>query len=85
MDSSKEIELGVKEVFQKTLKELNDQEVDLHKKQDDFESWDSFAHMELVSKTEEKFGITLEMDEVITLDTPQKFVDLIRYKILKKC
>tara|TARA_Y100000310_G_scaffold331116_1_gene404110 strand:+ start:2189 stop:2440 length:252 start_codon:yes stop_codon:yes gene_type:complete len=80
----KEIESGVKEIFQDTLTELKEREVELNKKQDEFESWDSFSHMELVSKAEEKFGVTLEMDEVVELDTPQKFVELIEKKMPKK-
>ena len=80
----KEIECGIKDIFRSVLKELEEKEVGLGKKMDEFESWDSFSHMELVSKSEEKFGVTLEMDEIVELDTPQKFVDLIGGKIHKK-
>ena len=80
----KEIEFGMKEIFKNVLEELKDKEVDLNKKMDEFESWDSFSHMELASKCEEKFNITLEMDEIVEIDTPQKFVELIQKKIAKK-
>jgi|TARA_B100000315_G_scaffold254333_1_gene295158 acyl carrier protein len=80
----KEIEEGVRGIFQDSLEELKGKEIDLNKKQDEFESWDSFSHMEIASKCEEKFNLTLEMDEIVELDTPQKFVELIQKKISKK-
>ena len=79
-----EIESGVKEIFKNVLAELKEKEVALDKKMDEFESWDSLSHMELVSNSEEKFGVTLEMDEIVELDTPQKFVDLILEKTHQK-
>lgn len=79
--SSKEIESGIKKIFQNTLVELRGKEVDMNKKQGEFESWDSFTHMDLVSKSEEKFGVTLEMSEVVELDTPRKFAKLIEKKM----
>jgi len=76
----KEVEKGITEIFQETFAELKGKDFDLEKKQSDFENWDSFAHMELVGKIEEKFGISLEVDEVIDLDSPKKFVEIVLKK-----
>lgn len=74
------IKIFFKELFQEIFPELKDKELDFAKKQDDFENWDSFTHMELVSKIEQKFEINLELEEVIELDTLQKFVDIVLKK-----
>ncbi|MBU1975759.1 MAG: acyl carrier protein [Nanoarchaeota archaeon] len=75
-----EVTKEVVEIFKKTFPELKDAELDLDKNQESFENWDSFAHMELVGGVEEKFGITLEISEVVDLDTPKKFVEIIEKK-----
>jgi acyl carrier protein len=36
---------------------------------DDVPGWDSVGHMNLVSQLESRFGLTLEMDEIVALDS----------------
>ena len=36
---------------------------------DDIPGWDSVGHMNLISELESRFGITLEMDEIVALDS----------------
>jgi len=69
-------------IFKETFVELKDKKLDLKKNQSDFENWDSFSHMELVGKIEQKFGISLDLDEVIELDCPEKFIEVVLRKKL---
>ena len=36
---------------------------------DDMPGWDSVGHMNLISQLESRFGIALEMDEIVALDS----------------
>ena len=36
---------------------------------DDVPGWDSVGHMNLISLLESRFGVTLEMDEIVALDS----------------
>ncbi|MBI2577992.1 MAG: acyl carrier protein [Candidatus Wildermuthbacteria bacterium] len=73
----------VHEIFIEVFPELKDRAFSLDKRQEEFESWDSFSHMELVGKLEERFHINLEMEEVVELNTPQRFIDIVEKKLEK--
>ena len=75
-----EIKQNIKKCFKEVFPEIKEDNFDFNKKQEDFENWDSFSHMELVSKIEENYNINLETEEVIELDSPQKFVDIVNEK-----
>jgi len=75
-----EVKEKIRGIFEETFPEIKGQEFDWEKKQDSFENWDSFAHMEIVGKVEQAFGISLEIDEVITLEYPLKFVEIVLKK-----
>lgn len=75
-----EIRLGIEEVFKEIFPELKNEKFDPNKKQEAFENWDSFSHLTLTSKIEEKFMIDLEVDEVVEVDTPFGFFKLVEEK-----
>lgn len=79
-----QIEIKVKSIFEENLQEFDYKKFEFDLKQDQFEGWDSFSHMALVSKVEEEFNINLEMDEIVELDSPRKFVQLINKKLNEK-
>lgn len=68
-------------IFQETFPELASGLLDLDKQQKDFERWDSFAHMELVSKVEQRCGVTFDLEEVIALESPRKFIEMVSKKL----
>ena len=70
----------ITKIFQDTFPELKGSDLDMEKPHEDFERWDSFTHMDLISKVEEAFEIVLEIDEVIALHTPNAFVHLVLSK-----
>lgn len=81
IEKTKNIENSVKKIFIKIFSsELKDKAFDFKKTQNKFQNWDSFSHMELVSEIEKEFDVNLEMDEIISIRSPQDFVNLIKHK-----
>lgn len=78
--NAEDIKAGIKEILVQSLPELEHQELDWDKKQDQFESWDSFTHLEIMDKIEEKFGVHLEIEEIVELDYPRKIMNIIKNK-----
>lgn len=78
------IEAIVRGILIDTLPELKHKTYDLDRKQDQFESWDSFSHIELIGKIEERFGIQLDITEVVGLDTPRKIIEAVKNKLFTK-
>jgi len=49
--------------------EISPDKIDESTTMDSIEEWDSLKHIELLSTVEEKFGIELEMEELIEMIT----------------
>ena len=47
---------------------------------DDIPGWDSVGHMNLVTELEARFAVTLDMDEILTMDSVKAVRDLIARK-----
>ena len=47
---------------------------------DDVPGWDSIGHMNLVTELERRFAITLNMDDILTMDNVRAVRDLISRK-----
>jgi acyl carrier protein len=47
---------------------------------DDVPGWDSVGHMNLVSELESQFGISLDMDEIVALDSVKSVRELVTRK-----
>lgn len=73
-----DIESEVRKIFSEVFPTLSPQEIDLSKKQKDYESWDSFAHLHLLTLVEERFKITLSVEESTSIDSAQKLLECIR-------
>ena len=54
---------------------------DWEKQQNDYENWDSFGHLRIVSEIEEKFGIKLDIDDIIYITTASGFLKIIKDKM----
>jgi acyl carrier protein len=76
----KQVIQDIVSVFKDTFPELQSQELNVEKVQDEFENWDSFSHLELVEKVEQKFGVKFEFDEIVELNSPRKFIQLVMNK-----
>tara|TARA_B110000014_G_C20125228_1_gene598767 strand:- start:235 stop:486 length:252 start_codon:yes stop_codon:yes gene_type:complete len=72
------LEDDVKSIFLDTFPNMKENEFDLDKLQENYESWDSFAHLNLITLTESKFGITISIDETISIISARKLLDCIK-------
>jgi len=60
MDTS-QIDEQLKSIFLDVFQaELSDSTFNWEKQQNDYENWDSFGHLRIISEIEEKFGIKVE-------------------------
>ena len=69
----------IKEIFVKIFPEIVD-DFDLNRDQSDYENWDSFRHVNLVSEIEDQFSIELETDEIISISSAKSVLELINKK-----
>lgn len=62
---SNEIELKekIEEIFLEVFPNLSENDFSWDKEQKDYENWDSFAQLNLITFTEAKFDIILSLDE----------------------
>jgi acyl carrier protein len=51
---------------------------------EDIPGWDSVGHMNLISELESRFGVALEMDEIVALDTVAAVRKLVAGKKTRK-
>ncbi|MBI2099179.1 acyl carrier protein [Candidatus Uhrbacteria bacterium] len=75
-----QIEDGVKKIFFEIFQNLSEDKFSLGTLRREFENWDSLAHMQLVSEMENVFGVRFEIGEIVDVETPQGFVDLLKKK-----
>lgn len=45
---------------------------------DDVPGWDSVGHVNLVDEIESRFGVSLEMDAIVNLDSVQAVRDIVK-------
>lgn len=81
MDPSK-VDEQLKAIFLDVFQaELSDSTFDWEKQQNDYENWDSFGHLRIVSEIEEKFGIKLDIDDIIYITSASGFLKIIKDKM----
>lgn len=73
-----DVENEVKKIFSEVFPMMSKEQFRWDKKQSEYENWDSFAHLHLITLTEERFGITLSMDESTSIDSAKRLADCIR-------
>ena len=75
------VEEQTKAIFLNVFPEINKPSFDWNKEQNDYENWDSFAHLRIVTEIEEKFDIKLEMEDFIYIRNASGFLKIIKDKI----
>jgi len=81
MDAS-QVDGQLKSIFLDVFQaELSDSTFNWEKQQNDYENWDSFGHLRIISEIEEKFGIKLDIDDVIYITSASGFLKIIKDKI----
>ena len=62
-----DIESIVKNIFFEVFPNLSESDFSWDKEQNDYENWDSFAQLNLITLSETKFDISFTLDEAIDI------------------
>ena len=57
----------IKKIFFEVFPDLSESNFDWKKKQNDYNDWDSFSQLSLITMVESKFSISITDDESITI------------------
>jgi len=68
----------VKKVFLETFPSLSESDFEWSKTQKDYENWDSFAQLNLITLAETKFEITFSDDEVTSISSAKNLLECIK-------
>tara|TARA_B100002003_G_scaffold88326_1_gene82576 strand:+ start:413 stop:655 length:243 start_codon:yes stop_codon:yes gene_type:complete len=79
--TSNNLEDDIKAIFLGTFPDMKENEFDLDKKQEEYENWDSFAHLNLITMAESKFGINLSIDDATSIISARNLLDRIKSHI----
>ena len=71
----------VKKIFFEAFPLLTEPDFDWGKKQNNFDDWDSFAQLNLITLAEAKFGITFSDDEITSIISAKTLLEIIKSKI----
>ena len=76
--TSNNLEDDIKAIFLDTFPDMKEDEFDLDKKQEEYENWDSFAHLNLITMAESKFGINLSIDDATSIISARNLLDRVK-------
>jgi acyl carrier protein len=79
--TSNNLEDDIKAIFLDTFPNMRENEFDLDKKQEEYENWDSFAHLNLITMAESKFGINLSIDDATSIISARNLLDRVKSHI----
>lgn len=68
----------IKKIFFDVFPTLNESDFEWEKHQKDYENWDSFAQLQLITLAEEKFNVELSLEEAISITTPKKLLEHVK-------
>lgn len=75
---SGEVEDIIKNIFFEVFPNLSDKEFSWDKEQKDYENWDSFAQLNLITFVESKFDIMLSLEESIDIKSAHDLLECVR-------
>ena len=71
----------VKKIFLEAFPTLPESDFEWAKTQKDYENWDSFAQLNLITLAEAKFEITLSEDEITSIFSAKNLLECIKSHI----
>jgi acyl carrier protein len=77
MSSNEEI---LKGIFVDIFPDVDESSFDWNKRQNEYENWDSFAHLRVISEIEEKFTIQLDIEDFMYINDATGFLKIIKDK-----
>tara|TARA_B110001454_G_C12293247_1_gene256203 strand:+ start:71 stop:301 length:231 start_codon:yes stop_codon:yes gene_type:complete len=70
-------DIEIKKIFLQVFPDLEESEFNWKKKQNEYENWDSFSHLNLITLIEETFDISISDDDVIKLKSAEMLLNFI--------
>ena len=70
----------VKKIFFETFPLLTESDFSWEKTQNNYDDWDSFAQLNLITLAEAKFGIIFSDDEITSINSAKTLLDIIKSK-----
>ena len=74
------IEIEIKKTFFQVFPDLEESEFDWKKKQNDYENWDSFSQLNLITMLEEKFSISISDMDSISIRSAEAALNFVKNK-----
>jgi acyl carrier protein len=74
---------NIQEAFREAF-DIDPQLVSMETKASDIPGWDSVGHLSLASNLEQIFGISLDVDELMEMESVREIVRIITPKLSKK-
>ena len=71
----------VKKIFFETFPLLTEYDFDWEKTQNNYENWDSFAQLNLITLTEAKFEINFSDDEITSINSAKSLLEITKSKL----
>lgn len=78
MYNEKDLRDQTKKIFFDVFQNMNEADFVWEKQQKDYEGWDSFAQLNLITLSEAKFDITLSLDESIEIKSANELLECIK-------
>ena len=73
-----EIETEIKKIFFEIFPELNESNFDWKKSQRDYDDWDSFSQLNLLTLVESKFNIAISDNESISIQSAEDLLNIVK-------
>ena len=78
MNTDIEIKDEIKKIFFEVFQNINERDFSWEKQQKDFENWDSFVQLNLITLSEAKFDISFSLDESIEIKSANELFECIK-------
>ena len=78
MHNEKYLRNEIRKIFFDVFQNINEDDFSWDKQQKDYENWDSFAQLNLITLSEAKFEITLSLDEAIEIKSIEELFKCIK-------
>ena len=74
---NKKIKNDVKDIFFEVFPKLSENEFAWEKEQKDYENWDSFVQLNIITFAESKFDVSFSLDESIEIKSANDLLECI--------
>ena len=68
----------IKKIFFEVFPGLSETNFDWKKKQNDYQDWDSFSQLNLITLIEAKFHISISDDELVNIQSAEDALNLVK-------